>query len=347
MTVATLLVTLTFVVGVSHAATEEYSEHLGTWERLFGDGKKITKLYSGKKQSEAGLSHILVLPGLSITNVDGAKVKPKGGMWLFGHSAYNQLPGTYEIRVTSFKKRKSKWPNKRQLGVSAFGPEKHVTYTLNAVLEAGQTYIMSPIWNDGEMGIISPSQVCLQGNSDHARYCALRPRERDDAFAMDEEHGVIVVGRTGFNLEKFLIINLGCDFYKFGFGSLPPTPNNSKPATKLRDICVLGIDPTSSEGYMIESVDAGVWKWWGVMGVGISRVIETITFEVEPGKINYIGHFGVTYKNGKLVGFGVADHFSSLESTIRAGFGESEIVNKATEYPGFENAETEKKSTDF
>ena len=188
MIVSTSLVVLALIVGVSHAATEEYSEHLGTWERLFGDGKKITKLYSGKKKSEAGLSQILVLPGLSITAVDGAKVKPKTGYWLFGHSAYHQLPGTYEFRVTSLKRRKSGgWPNRHELAVSPSKPlEKHATYELNVVLEAGQKYIMSPIWNDGEMGIISPSQVCLQGPSDNARYGALRPRERDDVFAMDE-----------------------------------------------------------------------------------------------------------------------------------------------------------------
>ena len=71
MIVCTSFIMLTLVIGVSHSATEDYSEHLETLERLIGDGKKITKMYSGKKQSEAGLSQILVLPGLSITAVDG------------------------------------------------------------------------------------------------------------------------------------------------------------------------------------------------------------------------------------------------------------------------------------
>lgn len=346
---STLLVVLALIVGVSHSAPGEYSEHLGTLERLFGDGKKITKLYSGKKQPEAGLSQILALPGLSITAVDGAKVKPKTGYWLFGHSAYNQLPGTYKFRVTSLKRRKTAgWPNKHELGVSPSKPlEKHVTYEHKVVLEAGQKYIMSPIWNDGEMGIISPSQVCLQGPSDNARYCALRPREGDDVFAMDEKHGVIVVGQTGFNAARVLIVNLGCDFYGFGFGSLPPTANNSKSATKLSDICVLGIEPTDSEGYTIESIDAGVWMWWGTIGPGIARVIDTITFEVEPAKVNYVGHYRQSYKNGKLMGLEVADQFSSLESTILAGFGNSEIVNQAANYSGFADAETEKEVTDY
>ena len=347
--VSTLLVVLALIVDVSHSATEEYSEHLETWERLFGDGKKITKLYSGKKQSEEGLSQILVLPGLSITSVSGAKVKPRTGYWLFGHTAYHQLPGSYEFRVTSLKRRKTAgWPNKHELGVSPSKPlEKHASYELNVVLEAGQKYIMSPIWNDGEMGIISPSQVCLHGPSDNVRYCALRPSEGVDVFAMDEKHGVIVVGQTGFNSVKVIIVNLGCDFYTFGFGSLPPTANNSKSATKLSDICVLGIEPTDSEGYIIESVDAGVWQWWGTLGPGVGRVIETITFEVEPGKVNYVGHYRETYKNGKLMGLEVTDNFSSLESTFRAGFGNSEIVNKATDYPRFGNAEMERKSTDY
>ncbi len=346
--VSTSLIMLTLVIDVSHAATEEYSEHLETWERLFGDGKKITKLYTGKKQSEAGLSQILVLPGLSITAVNGAKVKPKTGYWLFGHTAYNQMPGTYEVQVTSLKRRKSKWPNKHDLGMSASPPEKHATYTLKVVLEAGQKYIMSPIWNDGEMGIISPSQVCLQGHSDNTRYCALRPRESGDLFAMNEKHGVIVVGHTEFNFAKVIVINLGCDFYKFGFGNLPPSANSTKTATKLRDVCVLGFEPADYKGYKIESVDAGVWQWWGTIGAGgLNRVLGTLTFEVEPGKVNYVGHFGTTYKNGKLIGFAVTDHFSSLESTISAGFGDSEIVNKATHYAGFGDAETEKKATDY
>ena len=57
-----------------------------------------------------------------------------------------------------------------------------------------------------------------------------------------------------------------------------------------------------------------------------------VTFDVEPGTVNYVGHFGATYQNGRLVGYVAADRFAALESTIRDGFGDSEIANKASHY---------------
>ena len=123
MIVCTSFIMLTLVIGVSHSATEDYSEHLETLERLIGDGKKITKMYSGKKQSEAGLSQILVLPGLSITAVDGDRVKSKKGG--YGYSAYKQLPGTYEFEVTSWKR------DRRLHYIGLYGNDKHAAYALH------------------------------------------------------------------------------------------------------------------------------------------------------------------------------------------------------------------------
>ena len=330
--VSTSLIMLTLVVGVSHAATEDYSEHLETWERLFGDGKKITKMYSGKKQSEAGLSQILVLPGLSIKAVDGNRVKSKRGV---GYSAYNQLPGTYEFEVTSWKR------DRRLHYIGLHGNDKHAAYTLQVVLEAGQKYVLSPIWNDGELGIIAPSQVCLQGQSDSASYCALRPRESDDVFAMDEKYGVIVVGLTqSIFTDTFIMMSLDCEWRGTGFSESLKTFSR---ANKLRDACYFKFEAEDSKGYIVESVDAGVWKWWGLVR---GHLIETITFDVEPGKVNYVGHIAATYDEvtndfslleskgfgRKPLGFRVTDDFSLLEPTIRAGFGDAEIVNKAIHY---------------
>jgi len=289
---------------------------------LFGDGKGTTKLYAGKSQPDAGLSQILVLPGLSITAIDGNSVKSKHG-WI-GYSAYKQLPGTYEFEVTSWKRRLKDHYIKQR--------DKHAAYALQVVLEAGQKYELSPIWNDSEVGIILPSQVCLEGQSDVARVCALRPRESDEVFAMDETHGVIVVGLTRRPLiEKIIMINLDCEWK-----STDPLPrlNSRKPATKTRDVCYLAFEPEDSKGYIVESVDAGVWKWWGLQDIVTSkRLITTMTFDVEAGKVNYIGHVAGTHNDrGKLLGFGVTDHYSLLEPIIRAGFGDSEIVNKATNY---------------
>ncbi len=325
MIVATSLVALTLIGGVSHAGPEAYTGNVRYLEILFGDGKRTTKLYAGKRQPDAGLAQILVLSGISITTVDGRRVKSKKG-WL-GYKAYKQMPGTYEFEVTSWKRRGPNW-------VDIMGPklDKHAAYPLQVVLEAGQKYVLSPIWNDGEMGIISPSQVCLQGQSDNARYCASRPGESDDVFAMDEKHGVIVVGLARPAFSTIIVKNLYCE----------------GPAGLRKggiDVCTLMFETADSKGYIVESVDAAVWTWWGF--VGPLELIETVTFDVEPGKVNYVGHISVTRKDGKLIGFRVADHFSSLESTIRAGFGDSEIVNKATHYAGFGDAETEKKATDY
>ena len=331
MIVSTSLIVLTLVVGVSHATTDEYSEQLETLERLIGDGKKITKMYSGKKQSEAELSQILVLPGLSITAVDGDRVKSKKGG--YGYSAYKQLPGTYKFEVTSWKR------DRRLHYVGLYGNDKHAAYALQVVLEAGQKYVLSPIWNDGELGIIAPSQVCLQGQSDSARYCALRPRESDDVFAMDEKYGVIVVGLTQSIVTNIIVRSLDCEWRGTGFSE---SLKNSR-ATKLRDVCQFIIDPEDSKGYIVESVDAGVWKWWGLVK---GHLIETITFDVEPGKVNYVGHVAAAYDEvtddfslleskgfgRKPLGFRVTDDFSLLEPILRAGFGDSEIVNKAIHY---------------
>jgi len=165
---------LTLIISVSHAATDEYSENIRTLEALLGDGEKPTRLYRGRSQPDVDLSQILVLPGLSITAVDGRRVrakikwvKPANG-W-FGYRAYNQRPGTYEVEVTSWRRHKT-GNVLRAIGLKL---EKHVAYTLQVVLEPGQQYVLSPIWNDGEVGTISPSQVCLQGQLDNARYCAL------------------------------------------------------------------------------------------------------------------------------------------------------------------------------
>ncbi len=344
MIVATSLVVLTLFVGVSHAATEKYSANLRTLEIFFGDGKHTAKLYTGKRQPDAGLAQILVLSGLSITAVDGRSVKSKRNY--LGYRAYKQLPGTFEFEVTSWKSGKPGGPSGRRLSINGKS-EEHANYTLKAVLEAGQKYVLSPIWNDGEMGIIAPSQVCLQGPSDNAHYCALRPRESDDAFTMDEKHGVIVVGLTRSIWTQIILINLDCDWK-----SPKPFPhlNSRGPATKLRDVCQLEFETTDSKGYIVESVDAGVWKWWGFGGFGgygMGALIATITFDVEPGKVNYIGHVGATYnEKGKVLGFKVADRFSLFDPIMRAGFGDAEIVNQAAHYAGFGDAKTEKEATD-
>ncbi len=294
------------------------------WESLFGDGKKTTKMYAGKSQPDAGLSQILVLPGLSITAVDGDSVKSKRTR--LGFRAYKQLPGTYVFEVTSWKRQVAGWPSAHKLIMKQKG-EDHATYTLQAVLEAGQKYVLSPIWNDGEVGIIAPSQVCLQGQPDSARYCALRPPAGDDMFTMDEKHGVIVVGLTGGSTTTTIMINLDCEWRSY---DNVPVLHGGKAATKLRDVCQFDFKRTDSKGYIVESVDAGVWMWWGAP---LSRLLATITFDVEPGKVNYVGHVGATYsEKGKLLGFTVVDHFSLLEPILRAGFGDSEIVNKATHY---------------
>ncbi len=323
--VATSLVALTLIVGASDAVTEEYSANARILEGLFGDGKRTTKLYAGKSQPDAGLAQILVLSGLTITAVDGHSVRSKHHM--LGYRAYKQLPGTYEFEVTSWKRRSSSY----YIGKGG-KLDRQAAYALKIILEAGQKYVLSPIWNDGEMGVLSPSQVCLQGESDSARYCALRPRESEDVAAMDEKHGVIVVGLTrSISLERMIMINLDCE-WKSNKSSL--RLNTRKPATKLRDVCFVGFEPVDSKGYIVESVDAGVWQWWGLEGVlGMMPLIGTFTFDVEPGKVNYVGHVGATRgEKYKLRGFRVADRFSLLEPKLRARFGDSEIVNKATDY---------------
>jgi len=333
--VATALVVLVLIVGVSHAATDKYSTSVKILEILFGEGDegRNKKLYSGKRQPDAELAHILALPGLTITAVDGHRVKPKiawlsiGSGWS-GYTAYKQLPGIYEFEVTSWKRRIIR----HNIGIGR--DAKHAAYALRVVLEAGQKYVLSPIWNDGEVGIIAPSQVCLQGQLDNARYCALRPRESDDVFAMDEKHGVIVAGLTRrISFNKIIMINLDCEWKSIdGL----PILHRRKPATKLRDVCEATLELTDSKDYLVESVDAGVWKWSGIMGImgfaGYLSLIQTITFDVEPGKVNYVGHIRTTHKDGKLLGFRVEDHFSVLEPTLRAGFGDSEIVNQAADY---------------
>ena len=346
--VATSLVVLTIFAGVSHAAADQYSTSLKILEILFGerDEGRNKQLYSGKRQPDTGLARILALPGLTITAVDGHRVKPKvawlsiGSGWS-GYTAYKQLPGTYEFEVTSWKRKKSR----DQIG-SAVKLDKHASFALRGVLEAGQKYVLSPIWNDGEVGIIAPSQVCLQGQLDNARYCALRPRESDDVFAMDEKHGVIVAGLTRrISFDKIVMINLDCEWKSIdGL----PILHRRKPATKLRDVCEATLELTDSKDYLVESVDAGVWKWSGIRDLaGYSGLIQTYTFDVEPGKVNYVGHIRTTHKDGKLLGFRVEDHFSVLEPTLRAGFGDSEIVNQAVHYAGFGDAETEKEATDY
>ena len=77
-----------------------------------------------------------------------------------------------------------------------------------------------------------------------------------------------------------------------------------------------------------------MWKWRGFSdgSIGVDSLIDTLTFEVEPGKVNYIGHFWVTHEKRRRVGFELEDRFPEFEPIIRAGFGESEIVNKATDY---------------
>ena len=328
MIVSTSLVALTLIVGVCHAATEEYAENLRTWEVLFGDGKRIKKLYSGKRQPDAGLAQILVLPGLTITAVDGHSVRSKWG-WL-GYKAYKQLPGPYEFEVTSWKRRSSGHYIGKNYGVKS---DKQAAYALQVVLKPGQKYVLSPIWNDGEMGILSPSQVCLQGHSDNARYCALRPRESDDVSAMDEKHGVIVVGlaQSGF-YDVIILINLDCEWKSARFNKARLRLNTRKAATKLRDVCYVGFRPMELKDYMVESVDAGVWQWWGIETIGKTPLITTLTFDVDPGKVNYVGHVGTEYTGGKLVGFSVEDRFSLLEPIIRARFGDAEIVNQTTDY---------------
>jgi hypothetical protein len=42
----------------------------------------------------------------------------------------------------------------------------------------------------------------------------------------------------------------------------------------------------------------------------------------------------------------VLDHFTLFDPIMRAGFGDAEIVNKASHYAGSGNAETEKEATD-
>ncbi len=322
---------------------EEYSANLRTLEEIFADEMRTNKLYSGKRQADAGLAQIFALSGLTISAVDGRKAKSK--LDQFGYRAYKQLPGTYQFEVTSWKRRS------RDHYIGKDGAvDKHAAYALQVVLEAGQKYVLSPIWNDGEMGAIAPSQVCLKGESDNSRYCALRPRESDDVFAMDEKHGVIVVGLTGGFFRHIILINLDCEWKSNRDG---PRLNTRKPATKLRHVCSVSFNPDDSKGYILESVDAGVWRWWGVgmempsvlsaMFLNIempSPLISTITFEVEPGKVNYVGHVGATRsKKDELLSFRVLDNFSFFEPIIRAGVGDSEIVNKATHYAGVGDSE--------
>lgn len=326
---------------------EEYSANLRTLEAIFADEMRTKKLYSGKRQPDAGLAQIFALSGLTISAVDGRKAKSKQDQ--FGYRAYKQLPGTYEFEVMSWKRRSKG----HYIGKDGW-MDKHAAYTLQVVLEAGQEYILSPIWNDGEMGIIAPSQVCLQGESDDARYCALRSGESDDVFAMDEKHGVIVVGLTGGFFREIILINLDCEWKSDEDG---PRLNTRKPATKLRHVCSVTFNPDDSKGYILESVDAGVWKWWGVgmeapsvlnalfLDIEMpSPLISTITFEVEPGKVNYVGHVGATRsEKDELLGFRVLDHFSFFEPIIRAGVGDSEIVNKTTHYAGVGDSEIARK----
>ncbi len=341
--VATSLVVLTLFVSLSHATSEEYSAYSRTLEELFGDGKRITKLYAGRKQPDSGLAQILVLYGLSITAVDGDSVKSKRDF--LGYKAYEQLPGTYEFEVTSWKRRS----RKHLLGSHSYHRgqrDKQAAYVLQAVLELGQKYVLSPIWNDGELGAIAPSKVCVQGQSDDARYCALRPRESDDVFAMDEKHGVIIVGLIrNIRWEKIRMINLDCEWK----GTEPfINLDKRKAATKLRDVCEFAFEAVDSKGYTVESIDAGVWKWWGFSADYIrsgSPLITTTTFDIEPGKVNYVGHVGAIYKNGKRLGLRLVDRFSQFEPIIRAGFGDAEIVNKATHYSGFEDSEIEAETT--
>lgn len=333
------------VDGVTY--NEEYSATLRTLEELFENGMRLNKLYAGKKKPDAALAQVFALSGLTISAVNGRRAKSK--LDQFGYREYKQLPGTYEFEVTSWKRRSKG----HYIGKDG-ALDKHAAYTLQVVLEAGQKYILSPIWNDGEMGIIAPSQVCLQGELDDARYCALRPRESDDVFAMDEKHGVIAVGLTGGFFRHIILTNLDCDWKSNRDG---PRLNTRKPATKLKDVCSISFNPEDSKGYILESVDAGVWKWWGVgmefpsilsalfLNIEMpSPLISTITFEVEPGKVNYIGHVGATRSEKDiLLSLGVVDHFSFFEPIIRAGFGDSEIVNKATHYAGFEGSEIQRK----
>ncbi len=170
---------------------------------------------------------------------------------------------------------------------------------------------------------------------------------------MDEKHGVIVVGLTGGFFREIILINLDCEWKSDENG---PRLNTRKPATKLRDVCYVSFNPENSKGFILESVDAGVWKWWGLnfeMPSSVLRaltltfemprpLISTITFEVESGKVNYVGHVGATRsKKDKLLSFNVVDDFSFFEPILRAGFADSEIVNKATHYAGFADSEIE------
>ncbi len=148
--------------------------------------------------------------------------------------------------------------------------------------------------------------------------------------------------------------NLDCDWKSNKDG---PRLNTRKPATKLRHVCSVTFNPDDSKGYILESVDAGVWKWWGVgmeapsvlnalfLDIEMpSPLISTITFEVEPGKVNYVGHVGATRsEKDELLGFRVLDHFSFFEPIIRAGVGDSEIVNKTTHYAGVGDSEIARK----
>ena len=336
MIAATSLIILSFIASVSHAANEEYSANIKSLERFFGDGKRVVKLYSGKRKPNAGLAQILVLSGLSITRVDDRRVKSKRSY--FGYRAYAHLPGIYELEVTSWKRKRNREYTIGSISNSTNFTE-HATYTLQVVLEPGLKYVLSPIWNDDEMAMISPRQVCLQGQSEDARYCAVRPSENNDVVAMDERHGLIVVGLTlppGIT-EKIIMMNLDCEWN-------PRHPHLrvlDKRATKskLKDVCEVAVETTNSRGYTVESVDAGVWKWWGFAASTFSSakpMIQTFTFDVEPGKVNYVGHVHVrlNFETGRLVGLSLTDNFSSFESIIRSGFGDSEIVNKATQYAG-------------
>lgn len=331
MIAATSLIILSFIVSVSQAANEEYSANVKSLEIFFGDGKRIVKLYSGKRQPDARLAQILVLSGLSITSVDDRRVKSKRGY--FGYRAYAHLPGTYEFEVTSWKRRRDRDHTIGRISTKTNFVE-HATYTLQVVLEPGLKYVLSPIWNDDEIAMISPRQVCLQGQSEDARYCAFRPSEYNDVVAMDEKRGLIVVGLTlppGIT-EKIIMINLDCEWKSI---DIFPMLNRRKPANKLKDVCEVAVESTNSKGYTVESVDAGVWKWWGTAPStfrNAAAMIETFTFDVEPGKVNYVGHVRPNHENGRLVGLSLTDNFSSFEPKFRRSFGDSEIVNKATDY---------------
>ncbi len=346
MIVSTSLVALTLIVGMSHAANEEYSANVKSLEIFFGDGKRVVKLYSGKRKPNAGLAQILVLSGLSITSVDDRRVKSKRSY--VGYRAYAHLPGTYELEVTSWKRKRNRDYTIGSISHSTNFTE-HATYTLQVVLEPGLKYVLSPIWNDDEMAMISPRQVCLQGQSEDARYCAFRPSENNDVVAMDARHGLIVVGLTlpPGNTEKIIMMNLDCDWKSNDpFGRL----NSRKPATKFRDVCAVAFETTNSKGYTVESVDVGVWKWWGFapsVWRNAMPMIETFTFDVEPGKVNYVGHVRPNYENGRLVGLSLTDNFSSFEPIIRSGFGDSEIVNKATQYAGSGDLGSENEVNDY